>query len=127
MSDTERIKDVGRRTGGLVVGVAAASAFNEFVPEGHRPEDILLGAQSVIVAGSKGPTAGAWDPDGTSGGELGETSDGTTSGAGSEGGDPSGDDDPTGDDPTTVVGLPMRLLRPLLAELRIEPQLSAST
>ncbi|ETW95845.1 MAG: hypothetical protein ETSY1_29015 [Candidatus Entotheonella factor] len=60
MTDTERIKAVGLRTGGLVVGVAAASAFNEFVPEGHRPEDILLGAQSVVVAGSKGPTAGAW-------------------------------------------------------------------
>lgn len=58
MTDTERIKEVGLRTGGLVVGVAAASAFNEFVPAGHRPEDILIGAQSVVVAGSKGPTAG---------------------------------------------------------------------
>lgn len=60
MTDTERLKDVGMRAGALVVGVAAAEAFNDFVPQGHRPEDILLGAQSVVVAGSRGPTAGAW-------------------------------------------------------------------
>ena len=59
-SDQERIKQVGRRAGALVVGVAAADAFNEFVPEGHRPEDILPEARSVIVAGNQGPTAGAW-------------------------------------------------------------------
>ncbi len=57
MSDTERIKEIGLRTGGLVVGVASASAFNAFVPQGHRPEDMLIGAQSVVVAGSQGPTA----------------------------------------------------------------------
>jgi epoxyqueuosine reductase QueG len=43
-----------------VVGVAAADAFNDFVPEGHRPEDILPGARSVVVAGNQGPTAAAW-------------------------------------------------------------------
>lgn len=60
MTKTERLKGVGSQAGALVVGVAAADAFNEFVPEGRRPEDILPGAQSVIVAGSKGLTAGAW-------------------------------------------------------------------
>ena len=30
------------------------------MPEGYRPEDILPGARSVIVAGGDGPTAGAW-------------------------------------------------------------------
>jgi epoxyqueuosine reductase QueG len=60
MTHTEQIKQVGQRSGALVVGVAAADAFNAYVPEGHRPEDILLGAQSVVVAGSQGPTAGAW-------------------------------------------------------------------
>jgi epoxyqueuosine reductase QueG len=60
MTHTEHLKQVGERAGALVVGVAAATAFNEFVPEGHRPEDLLLGAKSVVVAGGKGPTSGAW-------------------------------------------------------------------
>ncbi|GIX47356.1 MAG: hypothetical protein KatS3mg131_1567 [Candidatus Tectimicrobiota bacterium] len=60
MTETERLKEVGRRAGALVVGVAAADAFNTYVPEGHRPQDILPGARSVVVAGSMGPTAGAW-------------------------------------------------------------------
>jgi epoxyqueuosine reductase QueG len=51
---------VGLKAGALVVGVAPADAFNEFVPEGHRPEDVLPGARSVLVAGNQGPTAGAW-------------------------------------------------------------------
>ena len=58
--DADALKEVGRRAGALVVGVAAAEAFNEFVPEGHRPEDVLPGARSVVVAGNQGPTAGAW-------------------------------------------------------------------
>ena len=60
MSDTLGVKEIGQRAGALVVGVAAVDAFNAFVPAGHRPEDILLGAQSVVVAGCQGPTAGAW-------------------------------------------------------------------
>ncbi len=60
MTTTERIKELGKGSGAVVVGVAAAEAFNEFVPEGHRPGDILLGAKSVVVAGNQGPTAGAW-------------------------------------------------------------------
>ncbi|NUQ33924.1 MAG: hypothetical protein HUU29_03145 [Planctomycetaceae bacterium] len=58
---TKRLKDVGVKDGGaLVVGVAPVHAFNEFVPEGHRPQDILPNAKSVVVAGNQGPTAGAW-------------------------------------------------------------------
>jgi epoxyqueuosine reductase QueG len=60
MSHTERVKAVGQRAGGLVVGVAAVDAFNAYVPEGHRPGDMLPGARSVVVAGNQGPTAGAW-------------------------------------------------------------------
>ncbi len=60
MSDTLGVKEIGQRAGALVVGVAAVDAFNAFVPAGHRPDDILLGAQSVVVAGCQGPTAGAW-------------------------------------------------------------------
>lgn len=40
MTNTEHIKQIGERAGALVVGVAAVQAFNEFVPEGHRPGDL---------------------------------------------------------------------------------------
>ena len=60
MTETEQIKAAGLKAGALVVGVTAADAFNEYVPQGHRPADILLGAKSVVVAGNAGPTAGAW-------------------------------------------------------------------
>ena len=33
MTDADRIKEIGQRAGALVVGVAAADAFNDFVPE----------------------------------------------------------------------------------------------
>ena len=57
---TDRVKKVGLDAGAVVVGVAGVEAFAEFVPEGHRPEDILPGARSVVVAGGRGPTAGSW-------------------------------------------------------------------
>ncbi len=57
---TARVKEVGRAAGALVVGIAPTDAFNDFVPEGHRPDDILPRARSVVVAGTQGPTAGAW-------------------------------------------------------------------
>lgn len=56
----ERIKSIALDAGGDVVGIAPAEAWDEFVPEGHRPADILPGARSVVVVGSRGPTAGAW-------------------------------------------------------------------
>ena len=43
-----------------MVGIAAVEAFRAKVPEGYRPEDILPGARSVVVAGGDGPTAEAW-------------------------------------------------------------------
>jgi hypothetical protein len=60
MTPAEQIKQVGLRAGARVVGIASAAAFRETVPEGYRPEDILPGAMSVVVAGGDGPTAGAW-------------------------------------------------------------------
>src|SRR5439155_1610256 len=56
----QAVKRVGLDAGARVVGVAAAEAFRAGVPEGFRPEDILPGARSVVVAGGDGPTAGAW-------------------------------------------------------------------
>lgn len=57
---TERVKEVGRKAGALVVGITAVEAFNEYVPQGHRPADILPDARSVVVAGARGPTHAAW-------------------------------------------------------------------
>ena len=57
---TDLIKEVGLRAGATVVGVAAVDAFNEYVPEGHRPADFLPGAKSVVVSGSLGPSNAAW-------------------------------------------------------------------
>jgi len=59
-SQTGQIKQFALGAGATVVGVADPLAWEEFVPEGHRPYDILPGARSVIVVGSRGPTAGSW-------------------------------------------------------------------
>ncbi|MCZ6605472.1 MAG: hypothetical protein O7A03_10055 [Alphaproteobacteria bacterium] len=57
---TEDIKALSLANGGDVVGVAPADRWDEFAPEGYRPYDILPGALSVVVVGSRGPTAGSW-------------------------------------------------------------------
>ncbi len=59
-SRTQQIKQFALDSGADVVGIADPRAWDEHVPEGHRPDDILPGARSVIVVGSRGPTAGAW-------------------------------------------------------------------
>jgi len=59
-SRTEQIKQFALGAGANVVGVADPRAWEEHVPEGHRPYDILPGARSVVVVGARGPTAGAW-------------------------------------------------------------------
>ncbi len=59
-SRTQQIKQYALDAGADVVGIANPQAWEEHVPDGHRPYDILPGAQSVIVVGSRGPTSGAW-------------------------------------------------------------------
>jgi epoxyqueuosine reductase QueG len=59
-SRTGQIKQSALDAGATVVGVADPRAWEEHAPEGHRPCDILPGARSVVVVGSRGPTAGAW-------------------------------------------------------------------
>jgi epoxyqueuosine reductase QueG len=54
------LKRVGLRAGAKVVGIAAVEDFYPYVPAGHRPDDFLPGARSVVVAGGDGPSAGAW-------------------------------------------------------------------
>ncbi len=57
---TRLVKETAIRAGGTVVGIAPVPDWAEFVPEGYRPDDILPNAQSVVVVGARGPTAGAW-------------------------------------------------------------------
>ena len=57
---TDYIKQFALGSGATVVGVADPQAWEEHVPEGRRPYDLLPGARSVVVVGSRGPTAGAW-------------------------------------------------------------------
>ena len=55
-----KIKDAAINYGADVVGIAPALRWDEYVPEGYRPYDLLPDAKSVIVVGARGPTAGAW-------------------------------------------------------------------
>lgn len=54
------IKDAALGFGADVAGIARADAWDEYVPEGYRPYDLLPNAKSVVVVGARGPTAGAW-------------------------------------------------------------------
>ena len=47
-SRTQQIKQFALHTGADVVGVADPTAWDEHVPQGHRPSDILPGARSVV-------------------------------------------------------------------------------
>ena len=57
---TDSVKRVALQAGATVVGVAAAAAFNEYVPVGHRPSDFLPDCRSVVVMGAQGPSKAAW-------------------------------------------------------------------
>ena len=57
---TRQVKEVAINVGIDVVGIAPAERWDDAAPEGHRPADILPGARSVVVLGTRGPTAGAW-------------------------------------------------------------------
>ena len=57
---TADIKALALKAGGDVVGIAPVERWDEYVPEGYRPGDILPGARSVVVVGVRGPSAGAW-------------------------------------------------------------------
>ena len=58
MSDL--VKQKALSFGADVVGIAPVERWNDYVPEGYRPYDLLPNAKSVIVVGARGPTAGAW-------------------------------------------------------------------
>lgn len=56
----EEIKAEATMAGAVIVGIAAVDAVNRYAPPGHRPDDILRGAKSVVVVAGGQPTGGAW-------------------------------------------------------------------
>jgi len=56
----DQIKEQARQFGAWVVGIASAEDVNRYAPKGHRPEDLLKGAKSVIVVGIGVTSAGGW-------------------------------------------------------------------
>ena len=56
----DEIKEQGRKYGAWVVGIASGEEVNRYAPKGHRPEDMLKGARSVVVVGIGVTSAGAW-------------------------------------------------------------------
>jgi len=60
MSPEERIKKIALQNGADVVGIASVKEINKSAPAGHRPDDLLKGARSVITVGVRRYTAGTW-------------------------------------------------------------------
>ena len=54
------IKAEAVKAGAVLAGIASVEAVNDYAPVGHRPDDILRGAVSVVVAAGGQPTGGAW-------------------------------------------------------------------
>lgn len=54
------IKEKALSLGARAVGIASVKDINRFAPPGHRPDDLLKGAKSVIVIAGGEPSAGAW-------------------------------------------------------------------
>ena len=57
---SEEIKEIALSMRARAAGIASVKDINKFAPPGHRPDDILNGAKSVVVIGGNEPTAGAW-------------------------------------------------------------------
>ena len=55
-----KIKEKALSMGAKAVGIASVEDINRFAPPGHRPDDILRDAKSVVVLGGGEPTLGAW-------------------------------------------------------------------
>ncbi len=55
-----RIKELALREGAGLVGIASVEAINQLAPKGHRPDDVLAGARSVVVIAGRTYLRGAW-------------------------------------------------------------------
>ncbi|MFC1917898.1 hypothetical protein ACFLXH_04520 [Chloroflexota bacterium] len=60
MTPEEEIKQAGIQYDADQVGIASVAAINRYAPPGHRPDDILKGAKSVIVLAGHMTLKGAW-------------------------------------------------------------------
>jgi epoxyqueuosine reductase QueG len=60
MEAEAEIKEKALSLGAKAVGIASVESINRFAPCGHRPDDLLKGAVSVLVLGGNEPMAGAW-------------------------------------------------------------------
>ena len=60
MARADELRKLALGAGVDVVGIAPADRWDDFVPPGSRPHDILPGAKTVVVVGVRGPSAGAW-------------------------------------------------------------------
>lgn len=60
MHPEDEIKQFAMQRGALAVGIAAVEDINRFAPPGHRPDDFLKDAKSVIVLSGQQTTHGAW-------------------------------------------------------------------
>jgi len=60
METVTKIKEKALAMGARAVGIASVEDINRFAPSGHRPDDLLKGAKSVVVLGGNEPTGGAW-------------------------------------------------------------------
>ncbi len=60
MTPEGEIKQLGIQRGADEVGIASVADINKYAPSGHRPDDILVGAKSVIVFAGRVTPRGAW-------------------------------------------------------------------
>jgi len=60
MDAKTQIKDKALSMGVKAIGIASVESIDSHAPSGHRPDDMLKGARSVVVLGGNEPTAGAW-------------------------------------------------------------------
>jgi len=60
MTPEQEIKQMGLERGADQVGIASVARIDELAPAGHRPDDILIGAKTVIVFAGRTTPRGAW-------------------------------------------------------------------
>jgi len=59
-SPEKAIKAYGIKSGVSAVGIASVEDINKYAPLGHRPDDFLIGAKSVIVLVDRWGPKGTW-------------------------------------------------------------------
>lgn len=60
MLPEDEIKRFGIKCGAAITGIAAVKEINKYAPLGHKPDDFLTGATSVIVVANRWTPLGVW-------------------------------------------------------------------